>query len=291
MTQTFAGRVALVSGAAHGIGAATVRKLAREGATVVAGDVDGDALAALSRACGDRVKPFVADLLRDGAVEDFVALALKGQGKVDIVVNSAGFAWDAPIGETTDERWSAVLSVLATVPFRIARALGPHFKARADEENARGGPLAYRKVVSVAALEGVVGRAGAANYSAANAALIGLTNSLSREWARFRVTANTVAFGPVQTRQLLPQGPVNRVHVGGCEVLSGVDHALLERLGVSAPVKDEYSDDEVYGLRGAFGGVRPLSADEAAGVIGYFCSSASDQVSGTVHAAGSPRRL
>jgi 3-oxoacyl-[acyl-carrier protein] reductase len=291
MTHTFAGRVALVSGAAHGIGAATVRKLAREGATVVACDVDGDALGKLSEACGDNVKPFVVDLLEDGAADAFVAFALRSAGKADIIVNSAGFSWDSPIGKMTNEQWNAVLAVLATVPFRIARAIAPHFKARADEEDQGGGPPAYRKLVSVAALEGVAGRAGAANYSAANAAMTGLTSTLAREWARFRVTANTVAFGPVQSRQLLPSGPVNRLQVGGYEIQSGVNHALLERLGVSTPAKDQYSEDEVYGVKGPFAGVRPLSIDEAAEVIAYFCSTASDQVSGTMHAAGSPRRF
>jgi 3-oxoacyl-[acyl-carrier protein] reductase len=291
MTGLLAGRVAVVTGAAHGIGLATARKLVEEGATVVAADVDGEALGRLASQHPGSIVPVVGDLMDDGAPEHLVAHALETAGKIDIIVNNAGFSWDAPMSETTDERWESLLKVLVTVPFRIARAVGPHFKAQADAENAAGEEGPYRKVVSVGALEAVVGRPGAVNYSAANAALIGFTNGLAREWARLRVTANTVAFGPVQTRLLLPQGPFNRISVGGYDVQSGLAPALLERLGVPEEPKAHYEDAEVYGGKRRLGELRPVTVAEAAGTILYLCSSASDQVTGTMHAVGTPRRF
>ena len=291
MTLELRGRTALVTGAGNGIGRAAAQRLLDAGASVVAVDVDQAALSRLSPgADGGALKTIARDLLEGGAPQEVVSQAISELGRVDILVNSAGCNWDAPIEDTSDDHWESLLDILVTTPFRLARALAPHFKALADQEDAAGGALAYRKVVSVAALEGVTGRPGAANYSAANAALIGFSNSLSKEWVRFRVAANAVTFGPVQTRLLMPSGGSNRLEVGGYAIQGGVPQAAAQRLGLKMEAKDSYTEDEIYDVRGTIAGVAPTSVAQAADVILFYCSPASDQISGTMHAVGSARR-
>ena len=100
----------------------------------------------------------------------------------------------------TDEQWDAILDVHLKAPFRILRAAQPVIAAAVKAAKAAGEPIPCRKVVNISSLAGTGGNAGQANYSSAKAGVTGLTKALAKEWGRYNVTVNTVAFGLIKTR-------------------------------------------------------------------------------------------
>lgn len=280
------GKVALVTGGAQGIGYAITQKLVAEGASVLFADIDQDASANVEKELGERVSGFVADLLQPEAGPAAVAAAVERFGGLDIVVNNAGFHWDAALHKMSDEQWQAMLDIHMTVPFRILRAAAPHLFAAA-EKDAAAGIECLRKVVNVSSLAASFGNIGAANYSAAKAGMIGMTKALAKEWGPRKINVNAAAFGVIQTRMGLPQGEQNKILVGGKEVQMGVPNKILKALGIEVDPNKEYSRGEVYTPRpikdiplGRAGHIR-----EAADVVYFLCSPLSDYVTGQVVAA------
>jgi len=265
------GQVAIVTGAGRGIGGAAARKLASEGASVVAVDLDLQALEgnmATIRDAGGEVVGLSADVAAKDFGEVAVARALEEFGALDIIVNNAGYIWNTTIQNTTDEQWQAMLDVHATGPFRLLRAALPHFReaVRRDEQE---GICRHRKVVNVSSVSGTSGSATQVAYSAAKAAVVGLTKTLAKEWGRYRVNVNCVAFGYIGTR--LTQGwegepPTIEVH--GRDHKVGFPKQLAEQIEVGIPL----------GRRG--------TPEEAAGAIYLFCIPESDFVSGEVLVCG-----
>ena len=142
--------------------------------------------------------------------ERFVQLAVDTYGGLDIIVNNAGYTWDNVIQKMTDEQWDAILDVHLKAPFRILRAAQPVISALAKKEAAEAG-ASCRKVVNISSIAGLGGNAGQANYSAAKAGITGLTKTLAKEWGRYNVTVNAVAFGLIKTR-LTDSGRRRRHH-------------------------------------------------------------------------------
>ncbi len=128
-----------------------------------------------------------------------VAAAVDAFGAVDIVVNNAGYTWDGVVHRMTDEQFQAMLDIHTIVPFRITRALAPHWREAAKAERGEDKEI-FRKLVNVSSISGTMGNAGQANYSAAKAGVVGLTKTLAKEWGQFKVNVNAVAFGFVETR-------------------------------------------------------------------------------------------
>jgi 3-oxoacyl-[acyl-carrier protein] reductase len=279
-------RVAVVTGGAQGIGYGTTRRLVEEGARVLFADLDAEAAAGVKAELGDAVEPFVGDLLDAAVPGKLVEAAVERFGTLDIVVNNAGFHWDALLHDMTDEQWQAMLDIHMTAPFRVLRAAAPHLFAAAKRD-ADAGIERFRKVVNVSSLAASFGNVGAANYSAAKAGIIGLTKALAKEWGRHRINVNAAAFGVIQTRFGLPRGSQNRIRVGGHDVQMGVPHKTLRKLGIQVDPDREYAPEEVYRPR-PMPGIplgRAGSIDEAAGTILYLCSPLSDYVTGQVVAA------
>lgn len=279
-------KVALVTGGAQGIGYAVTAKLVSEGARVLFVDVDAAAAAKVEAELGDRVAGFVGDLLDPAVPAAAVEAAVARFGGLDIVVNNAGFHWDAPLHRMTDAQWQAMLDIHMTAPFRILRAAAPHL-FQAAEKDAAEGVERFRKVVNVSSLAASFGNVGAANYSAAKAGVIGLTKALAKEWGPRKVNVNAVAFGVIQTRFGLPQGEQNRIHVGGQQVQMGVPLKTLAKMGIEVDPGRQYSAEEVYRPRPMKG--IPLGRaghiSEAADAIYYLCSPLSNYVTGQVLAA------
>ena len=185
------GKVAIVTGAAQGIGRAIAETLARDGADVVVVDVDpgrsqetGEAVTKLGRRALN-VKVNVADW---NDVKQMTDQVLKEWGKIDILVNNAGVTRDGLLVRMKDEDWNLVLQVNLNGTFHCTKAvLQPMTKQRSG------------RIVNIASIVGVMGNAGQANYAASKAAVIGLTKTVAREYASRMVTVNAVAPGFIDT--------------------------------------------------------------------------------------------
>jgi 3-oxoacyl-[acyl-carrier protein] reductase len=182
------GKVALVTGATGGIGAATARALHAQGARVAITGRRAAELEALATELGEGVLVAPADLADPAAPTALVEQVEAAFGSLDILVNNAGFTRDMLALRMGDADWAGVLEVDLTAPFRLARAaLRGMMKRRAG------------RIVSIASIVGVTGNAGQANYAAAKAGLIGMSKSLAQEVATRGVTVNVVAPGFVKT--------------------------------------------------------------------------------------------
>ncbi len=198
MTQRLAGKVALVTGGARGIGRATAVRLAREGAAVIVNYKSNEAAAAeaagLVGAAGGRATTVRADVAVPEEAERLVKQALEfGQGKLDVLVNNAGITRDNLLLRMSLEEWDAVLNLNLRGAFLVTKAaLRPMLKQR-------GG-----RVINIASIAGITGNAGQANYSAAKAGLIAFTRTVAREMASRNITANAVAPGLIPTELTAP---------------------------------------------------------------------------------------
>jgi len=262
-----AGKVALVSGSGRGIGAAIATKLASEGARVVVNDIDPapaqDTVQAIAAAGGDAVA-CVGDVTAPEFAPRFVATALDRYGALDIIVNNAGYAWDAVIQKMTDEQWYAMLDVHATAPFRLLRAAAEPLRQLAKKEKDEG-RVVQRKVVNVTSIAGLYGNAGQVAYAAGKAAVIGVTRTLAKEWGRYNVNVNAVAFGYIRTRMTEPIGESATVaHIGERDVRMGVQPEMLAFMNRMIPLG------------------RGGTVEEAAGAVYLFCIPESDYLSGQV---------
>ena len=197
------GRTAIVTGSGRGIGRAIAVKLAAEGAQVVVNDLDdapaADTVAAIERD-GGAATAFVGDVTAPDFGEGIVEAALDRFGGLDIVVNNAGYIWNSTIQNHSDEQWQAMLDVHATAPFRLLRAASTYLRETAKREMAEDGMPRCRKVVNISSTSGWYGAATQLAYSAGKAAVVGMTRTLAREWGRYNITVNCVAFGHIETR-------------------------------------------------------------------------------------------
>ncbi len=181
-------KVALVTGATGGIGAAIARAFAAQGATVAVTGTRKLVLDELAAELGGRCRGFVCDLSDRAAVDGLVPDIERELGPVDILVNNAGITRDNLFIRMSDEEWDAVIEVNLTAAFRITRA-------------ALRGMLRRRsgRIVAISSVVGVAGNAGQANYSAAKAGLLGMTKSLAKEVGRRGITVNAIAPGYIET--------------------------------------------------------------------------------------------
>jgi 3-oxoacyl-[acyl-carrier protein] reductase len=259
------GRVALVTGSGRGIGREIALKLAADGAAVVVNDLDDapakETVAAIEEA-GGRAVACAGSVTADGFAERFVQTAVSEFGGVDIIVNNAGYTWDSVIQKMTDEQWDAILDVHLKAPFKILRAAQPVIAAAAKAEKAAGGPVRGRKVVNISSLAGTGGNACQANYSAAKAGVLGLTKTLSKEWGRYNVTVNTVAFGFIKTRLTAAATDGATIEIEGRELAVGMSPALVSALEQMIPLG------------------RGGTPEEAAGAVYLLCLPESDYISG-----------
>jgi 3-oxoacyl-[acyl-carrier protein] reductase len=260
------GKVAVVTGSGRGIGQQVALRLARDGAGVVVNDLDDVPAAETIRmieAQGGKAVACNGDVTAVDFGERIVDTAVKQLGGLHILVNNAGYTWDNVIQKMTDEQWYAILDVHVTAPFRILRAFAPYLRAAHDAE-AKRGERVVRKVVNVSSTSGTNGNAGQVNYSSAKAAVTGMTRTLAKEWGRYAVTVNCVAFGYIQTRltQPLAEGEAGTIDVQGRQVKVGVQGARIATMNQIIPLG------------------RGGTTAEAAGAIYLFCSPDSDYVSG-----------
>ncbi|KEY72329.1 hypothetical protein S7711_01011 [Stachybotrys chartarum IBT 7711] len=191
-----AGQVAIITGSGQGIGAEAARLFANEGAKVVVADIDAkkceDVTAGINNSGGQAIS-VPGDILNREYIDRLVKEAATfGNGKINIIVNNAGYTWDGVIHKMSDKQWEAMIAIHCTAPFNLVRAAAPFFRVK------DGAP---RCIVNVSSTSGVHGNAGQLNYALAKAGVTGFTKTIAKEWGPvFGVRANTVAFGHILTR-------------------------------------------------------------------------------------------
>ncbi|KXV01881.1 3-oxoacyl-ACP reductase [Caballeronia megalochromosomata] len=266
------GKVALVTGSGRGIGRAIAEKLASEGARLVINDLDTDPAhetVEVLKKMGTDAVACVGNVGAPDFADRFINTAMSTYKGIDIIVNNAGYTWDDVIQKMTDEQWYAIIDCHMTAPFRILRAAYPHVKAlhAADREAGRD---VYRKIVNISSTSALNGNAGQMNYSSAKAGVIGMTRALSREWGRFNVNVNCVAFGLIHTRMTTADA-----HAGATVKIEGRDI----RVGVNPEALKMHAQRNPLGRGG--------TPEEAAGGVYLFCSPESNYITGqTIAVAG-----
>jgi 3-oxoacyl-[acyl-carrier protein] reductase len=193
------GKAAIVTGSARGIGRATAELFAGEGAKVLINDLDADVAEQTAGEIQGETAVHAGDLTQPDAADKLVAAAVDAFGAVDIVVNNAGYTWDGVVHRMTDEQFQAMLDIHTIVPFRVTRALAPHWREAAKAERGEDREV-FRKLINTSSTSGMMGNPGQVNYSAAKMGVVGLTKTLAKEWGQFKVNVNAVAFGFVDTR-------------------------------------------------------------------------------------------
>ena len=187
----FDGRIALVTGASRGIGEAIARRLASEGAHVLAAARSADALARVVgeiAATGGKPSALALDLADAASIDAVVKSALAAHGEIHVLVNNAGVTEDNLILRMGKDAWDRVLATNLTGVFLLTQAV---IKGMVRKR--------YGRIVNVTSVVGLMGNAGQANYAASKAGLIGLTMSVARELASRNITCNAVAPGFIAT--------------------------------------------------------------------------------------------
>jgi 3-oxoacyl-[acyl-carrier protein] reductase len=262
-----AGQVALVSGAGRGIGRATAHKLAADGARLVLNDLDPEPLAGVAseiRALGGAVETHAGDAGDPRFGDAMVGLALEAFGAVDIIVNNAGYSWDNVIQKTSDEQFQTMLDVHCLSSFRLLRAASEPMRTAAKQDAERG-ETRHRKVVNVSSLSGIFGNPGQVGYAAAKAAIVGMTKTLAKEWGRYRINVNAVAFGHIATRLSQPMDtPEAETQIGARRIRLGIPRIAAENSAAFIPLG------------------RVGTVEDAAGGIWLLCQPESDYITGHV---------
>jgi 2-hydroxycyclohexanecarboxyl-CoA dehydrogenase len=243
-------KIAVVTGAASGIGRATAQVLAEVGAKVVVADIDaakGEAAAAALRESGLQASFLAVDLTSEASITGFAAAVGAQFGAVDILVNGAGWGHTLPFWEGTPELWTKLIALNFVGPMQLTKALVPAMIER------RSG-----RIVNIASDAGRVGSMGETVYSGAKGGLIAFTKSLARETARYGITVNCVCPGPTET-----------------PLLFAVPEKILDAFKKAIPMRRFAKPEEIAGAVAYFAG------DGAAYVTGQVLS-----VSGGLTMAG-----
>jgi 3-oxoacyl-[acyl-carrier protein] reductase len=264
MEKMLKDRVAIITGSGRGIGRAAALLFAQEGAKVVVSDMDvkpAQEVADEIKAAGGESIAFPGDVTSPSFAENIVSKAVQTWGGLHILVNNAGYTWDAVLHKMADEQWEAMLAVHLTGPFRLIRAASPYFRNAAKQEKTAG-KVVNRKIINVSSVAGTRGNAGQANYASAKAGIVGLARALAKEWGSLNVQANAVAYGWIDTRLTKEKEAGQTLDRDGKPVAIGIPTAMRNVMAMIIPMG------------------RAGTPEEAAGPILFLASPLSDYVSG-----------
>ena len=257
------GKAAIITGSARGIGRATAELFIGEGAKVLINDIDGDVAEQAAGEIEGDTAVFAGDLTKPGVPDDLVAKATDAFGEIDIVVNNAGYTWDGVVHKMSDEQFQAMLDIHTIAPFRVIRALAPHWREAAKAEAGEGREV-FRKIVNITSISGTMGNAGQANYSAAKAGVTGLTKTIAKEWGQFKVNVNAVAFGFVETRLTAAKEEAGAIEREGEKIELGIPEQQRAMASMIIPLG------------------RPAQPSEAAGPVLFLASDLANYVHGQI---------
>lgn len=261
--QLLDGKVALITGAGRGIGAATARLFAAHGARVLINDLDAapaEEVAQQITEAGGEAVVVVGDLTDGEFVEGLVRAPIERWGTLDVLVNNAGYTWDGVLHKMGDEQWEAMLAIHLTAPFRLVRAAAPFLREAAKRE----GNAVARKIVNVSSTTGTRGNAGQVNYAAGKAGIIGVTKTMAKEWGQFNIQVNAVAFGWIETRLTQARQEGESIQRGDQDIALGIPNQMRQMARLLIPMG------------------RPGTPEEAAGPILFLASPLANYVSGQV---------
>lgn len=264
MTPKLEGKVALITGSGRGIGRAIALKLASEGARIVVNDLDPEPAhetVGAIRQAGGTATACVGNVTAPDFAERFVGTAVQEYQGLDILINNAGYTWDSVVQKMSDEQWYAMIDCHLTAPFRILRAAQPVIRALGKAETDAGRRV-VRKVVNLSSVAGLFGNAGQTNYATAKAGILGMTQTLAKEWGRMNVTVNCVAYGFIKTRLTSSATDQATAHIDGRDIKVGINPELMATMERSIPLG------------------RGGTPEEAAGAVYLLCIPESDYVSG-----------
>jgi 3-oxoacyl-[acyl-carrier protein] reductase len=257
------GKAAIITGSARGIGRATAELFLSEGAKVLINDIDGEVAEQAAGELEGETAVFAGDLTKPGIPEELVAAANEAFGQVEILINNAGYTWDGVVHKMSDEQFQAMLDIHTIVPFRMIRALAPHWREAAKQEAGEGREV-FRKIVNITSISGTMGNAGQANYSSAKAGVTGLTKTIAKEWGQFKINVNAVAFGFVETRLTQAKEQGEAIEREGEKIEIGVPEQQRAMASMIIPLG------------------RPAQPQEAAGPVLFLCSQLSNYIHGQV---------
>ncbi len=249
MAGSLEDRVAFVTGAAGGIGRQVALDLGRAGARVAVSDLGGPALpeaVAALRAAGVDAVAAPCDVTREADLAGAIDAVVARWGRLDVLVNAAGFQHVAPIEEFPTDRFRALLEVMLVAPFVAIKRVFPAMRARR-----------WGRIVNVASVNGLIGFAGKAGYNSAKHGLLGLTKVAALEGAAHGITVNALCPGYVDT-------PLVRNQLGDLARTRGVplERVLEEVIYPLVPMRRLLSVEEVSGA------VQYLVSESAGGVTG-----------------------
>jgi 3-oxoacyl-[acyl-carrier protein] reductase len=270
MEKMLDGKVCIVTGGGRGIAKETCLLFASEGGKVVVCDLDeapAKETVGEIKQMGGQAIAVVGDVTAEGTPEKMIKTAIDTFGGIDVIVNAAGYTWDSMIQNMTDKQWDAMIDVHLKAPFRILRAAANFIREKTKEEQAAG-KVVMRKVINISSVAGVGGNPGQANYSSAKSGLFGLTKTMSKEWGRYNVNVNCIAFGFIETRLTQDKEVGEYIERDGQKIAIGVPKAGKSVFNMMIPLG------------------RAGTPQEAARSILIFASPLSDYVSGQVLVVG-----
>lgn len=227
----FDNQVVLITGSGRGIGAAAAKQFAKEGAKLVINDLNpepAEAVATAIKEAGGEAIVVSGDVTDRDFPKHILEASIKAYGKLNVLVNNAGYTWDGLIHKMTDEQWDAILEVHATTPFRMIRAATPYLRDAAKAEVEAGKIPENRCIINISSTSGLHGNFGQVNYAFAKMGILGLTKTIAKEWGSFGVRCNAVAFGFIDTRLTRAKEAGEVIEVAGQAVELGIPQKVIE---------------------------------------------------------------
>ncbi len=256
------GQVAIITGGGRGIGAAAASLFAAHGAKVVVSDKDAEPTSSkvdeIKKAGGQAIG-VPGDVTDPKFPDKLISSTIDAFGKLNIIVNNAGYTWDGMLHKMTDEQWQAIMDCHTTGPFRIIRASAPHMREAAKAD----GGKEPRAIVNVSSTSGLHGNVGQINYACAKLGIVGLTKTVAKEWGPFGIRCNAIAFGFIETRLTDAKEKGETIKVGDKDIAIGIPEGMRNLGNRTIPLQRAGTPME------AAGGIFFLASPLAAYVTGH----------------------